>query len=211
MWAANDDVWHPDFILLLYQELERNNKAICSFCSYVQVDEDDNIITEPIIENYTGQTRYERLVKLIKKKSDGFGYGLFVTDAIRKVKFPTWWWINKKCAYSNIFPTLCFYLSKGEYAFLENKVLWFNRVKNKENVHHKIPFADNFLLCFFAFALRQLNLVLVSLMEVMRGSHNILLVLRIVPRIFYSWFLIPVFLHPIEKYKRFKEDKSELI
>lgn len=213
MWAGNDDRWDIDFISILKNNLDNEPKAISSFCAYAQVDEQDNFMfdKEFIVEDYSAPTKYERLIKLIKQKSDGFGYGLFIRDKIIGVKFPIWWLVNKKCAYNNIYPSLCFFLTKGEYVVYKKKVLWFNTIKSEKNINHKIPFSDNFLLCYLAFALRKINLVSFSLYLIIKAEKGISTAIKIFPRICFSWFVLPVFYNLRNKYKIFKTDKSIFI
>lgn len=213
MWAANDDKWDKDFIKILKNNLDSNPLAISSFCIYSQIDENDNLIEgrNLIIEDYSGQTKYERLLKLIKKKSDGFGYGLFLRSEILGVRFPVWWGINRKCAYNNIYPSLCFYLTKGDYIIYKKEPLWFNTVKLEKNINHKIPFSKYFILCYMAFAIRKINLIFYCLFLIIKAENGLLTALRILPHIFFSWFIIPVFFNLPEKFKIFKTDKSVFI
>ena len=212
MWAGNDDEWSPRFIESLIQGLLINDDAVVSFGPYVYISESSEKLSGLRIENYSGNSSQERLCMLINKPSDGFGYGLFRTNLIRGVKFPKWTWPNHKCAYNNIYPTLVYYLSQGQYIYVESdEPLWLNRIKTEENINHKIPFKNSgFLLCFSAFLLRKLNLVLFSIFLLIRSKNNILLVIKISPKLFFSWFIIPVFLNAHSKYKAYKEKRFEV-
>ena len=213
MWAANDDRWHEDFILILKNILDENINCVSAFCAYNQVDENNNVVkgSEFLIEDYSGNSKFERLEKLIIQGSDGFGYGLFRRNEIINVQFPTWWWINRGCAYNNIFPTLCYYLTKGEYQIYKDQVLWNNRIKSPANIHHKIPFSNNFILAYMAFALRKFNLVSFSIKSIIKAEKGIKTAILIFPRMFFSWFIIPVFLMPGGKYIEFKSNPSVFI
>lgn len=213
MWAGNDDKWDIDFIKILKNNLDLNPLTISSFCTYSQVDENNNLVngSDFIIEEYSGKTKYERLIKLIKKKSDGFGYGLFLRKEILGVRFPVWWGINKKCAYNNIYPSLCFYLTKGQYVIYNQKPLWFNTIKSQKNVNHKIPFSTFFLPCYLAFAVRKINLVCFSLLMIVKAEKGLLTAFKVFPRMLFSWFILPVFFNLSKKYKIFKTDKSVFI
>ncbi|HVU98933.1 MAG TPA: glycosyltransferase family A protein [Puia sp.] len=191
MWAANDDYWHKDFILTLKAGLDGDPSAVTSFCAYCQVDEHDTVIPghDYFLEDYADPRRRKRLSKLIDGFSDGFGYGLFVKEKIAGVKFPVWWWINKKCAYNNIYPTLCFYLAKGGY-IVNKEVMWYNRLKEEKNVNHKIPYHGHFLRGFLAFTLRKFNLVTVSAWQICRAQPDGFLTAAVVlPKMMYKWFL----------------------
>jgi len=212
MWAANDDEWSPRFIEILIQELIINEDAVVSFGPYVYISENSEKLSGLRIENYTGTSSKERLMKFIHRPSDGFGYGLFRTNKIRGVKFPKWVWPNHKCAYNNIYPTLVYYLSQGQYIYVESdEPLWLNRIKTDQNINHKIPFKNSgFLLCYIAFMLRKLNLVLFSISLLIRFNKNFFLAIRISPSLFFSWFMIPVFLNAHLKYKAYKEKRFEV-
>ncbi len=194
MWVADDDLWANDFIEKLLQKLIKNPRAIVAFAPYTCIDENDDIINKKhvVIESFNENTAYLRLRKFISNMSDGFGYGLFRRDMIKDVKFPVWWGINKKTAYNNIYPTLFFYLSKGEYEFYNKKILWFNRLKNKKNIHHRLPYSDNFTKSYLAFVLRKFNLAYISILNVHKGSRKIGLTFKIMPHIFYSLFFVRI-------------------
>lgn len=206
MWAANDDLWHKDFVLTLKNNLDNHPEAISSFCAYSQIDDVGNILLhrEKIVEDFNHPTAFGRLKNLIRRRSDGFGYGLFLRSAIIDVQFPTWWGVNRSCAYNNIYPTLCYYLSRGEYVIEKEKILWFNRIKPDTDINHKIPFADNFFKCYLAFVLRKFNLACYSLEAIFKGSDSPLLAIRLMPQLFYSWFWQPI-KNPYRKFKIYSE------
>ncbi len=204
MWAANDDLWHPDFIQELVGGLEKNPNAIAAFCNVTEIDDDgtETKTHDAELINYSGAKPEIRLKKLIKVFYDGFGYGLFVKDKIKDVRFPVWWWLNKKCPYNNIYPTLCYYLTKGDYVSCGSAPLWFNRIKTGTNIHHKVPFQNNFLRGYFAFVLRTFNLACVSLHEVKRAGGSPYLIFKISFPMFYHWFLKPAYYELIDYSKR---------
>ena len=159
MWAANDDLWHPDFILLHVNTLENSPTAVVAFCPYHFIDENDNVLPYPPPRNRTYESKISlvRLLRLTYYWDDGFGYGMFRRKKILNVKFPVWWWINKKRAYNNIYPTLFYYLSLGEYKHINGEPLWYNRLKNDRNINHKNPYYTSFIKGFFAFCLWKFN------------------------------------------------------
>ncbi len=213
MWAADDDMWDSDFLKILKLNLDNDPEAISCFCAYAQIDEDDQYIESrtSIVEDYSMPKKSERITKLVKEFGDGFGYSLFRRDKILGVRFPVWWWINKKCAYDNIFPTLCFYLAKGKYVIVKDQVLWFNRVKKEEHITHTIPFSNNFILGYLAYGLRKFNLVCSSLDSIIRAENSIRTAITVFPRMMFSWFIVPVFFHPLSKYKAYKKGRNAFL
>lgn len=195
MWAGNDDLWDKDFIKILKKKLDENKNLVMAFSIFTMIDENNAFVKnrEYIVEDYTASSEIERLKKFILKFSDGCGYGLFRRQLIKDVEFPVWWWINQKCAYNNIYPTICFYLAKGEYYLHKDSVLWYNRVKNAKNVNHSIPYKENFIRGYFAFCLRKINLLYVSLKNILRANGSVKLVFKIALPMTYHWFLLPCF------------------
>jgi glycosyltransferase involved in cell wall biosynthesis len=193
MWAANDDIWGPGFLETLVAGLERDPDAVTAFTPMCFIDEEDRVIEKYPARHtdYSGNTPLIRLQKLIDIFDDGFGYALFRREMILDVQFPVWWWINKKCAYNNIYPTLCFYLTKGNYLLCGDRVQWFNRLKAEANVNHKVPFPTNYIRGAFAFSLRKFNLFWASVREIKRAGGGMRLMMNISPKMFYKWFLKP--------------------
>jgi len=189
MWAANDDIWDKDFICELLRPLQEHDDAIASFAPYTFINEEDGFINENTVRriNYNARKPFQRLHKLVRYFDDGFGYGLFVREAILNVHFPVWKWINRKCAYNNIYPALCFYLAKGNFYLTSGRPLWFNRLKAPENINHKTPYGDTFIRYLFAFFVRKINLVAESLKAIYRGSNNFSLVFSIAPMMIFTW------------------------
>jgi glycosyltransferase involved in cell wall biosynthesis len=209
MWAANDDFWHPRFIELLANELDNNVKLVSVFCSYNQVNEHGEILRKAVVEDFGGDTPIVRLKKFIRKPSDGFGYGMFRRECIKGVEFPVWVWPNNKCPYNNIYPTLFYYLSVGDYKVISTKVLWFNLIKSDKRINHKIPFTSSFALCYAAYALRKINLVFKCIQSVLMVKGNRYLAFLLLPRLFFSWLIIPVFYDIPGKYKKFKKNEFD--
>jgi len=159
MFAADDDLWHPDFIEKLVKALSKSTNGIVAFCPYSFIDEKDCIIDYITTRDtdYSSKWALKRLLKLIYKWDDGFGYGLFIREKIKNVKFPIWWGINKTCAINNIYPSLFYYLSKGNYIAVEGEPLWFNRIKPPGFINHHIIYSKSYIKGFVAFALRKFN------------------------------------------------------
>ena len=189
MWAADDDIWHPDFALKLIELLESNSDTIASFCNYHLIDETNKPLTKlPISRNYRNSNRKLRLENFIKNADDGFGYGVFLTEKIRKVEFPVWWWPNQKTAYNNIFPTLCYYLVQGNFILYEKEVLFFKREKSLDNTNHLLTGSGNGLKEIVAFIIRRFNLITFST-RLIRQAGGAILALRIYVHLFNNWFI----------------------
>lgn len=194
MWAGNDDVWDEKFITVLSHGLKEREDAILAFCDVAEIDELGNTLivqSGPRID-YSGATPSIRLKKMIKTFYDGAGYGLFKRAAIENVKFPVWWGVNRSRAYNNIFPTLAYYLTKGNYVHCGDQPLWFNRIKTERNINHKIPYGDSFLRGYFAFILWKINLVVVTLFSICKGGGRFKLIISVIGPLTRYWFLVPV-------------------
>lgn len=184
MWAANDDLWDADFISSLVSNLEKDSASIVAFSPFTYIDEDSQLIEPAVIRavDYAGETAFERVRKLTKIYDDGFGYGIFVREKILQVEFPRWIWPNHRCAYNNIYPSLFFYLTKGNFKLVGTKPLWFNRLK--KNPHHNIPFRGHLIPCYAAFVMRKLNLLAYCLYSVRKAGASTGFAIRILPLLF---------------------------
>jgi len=191
MWAGDDDLWHPDFITLLVNALESSPSAISAFCPYLFIDENDEVLRYPPQRNNSYESRFVliRLLKLTYYWDDGFGYGLFRREKIKDVGFPVWWWINKKRAYNNIYPTLFYYLSLGKYEHINGIPLWYNRLKNEWNINHKVPYSTSLLKSFFAFCLWKLNVYIKCAQSVLFSKKltSVLCIPVIIPIFVLKW------------------------
>jgi|SRR5690606_13819867 len=192
MWAGDDDLWSPDFCALLIKKLENNRKASAAFCQYDWIDEEGKKYKESRNFDYSDPTPFNRLKKLITTPDDGFGYGIFRTKMISNVSFPVWWWPNKKSAYNNIYPTLCFYLAKGEYIHLSQDSLFFKRVKTEKNTHHLISGQGNAIKETLAYIIRRFNLVVFSSKQIRKAS-SAKLAIQTFFLLFHYWFIISSF------------------
>lgn len=190
MWAADDDLWDSMFIEKLVKLLNENEDAVSAFCISCSINDNNIKITPSKLFNYSSNNTVERLKKFIISPNDNFGYGIFRTYKIKEVKFPVWWWPNKRCAYNNIFPTLCFYLAKGNIVYDESDVLFFKRMKKEELINHKLPYEENSLLETIAYGIRKFNLVCASLALIKKG-HSIKTGLSILSLILVRWFIKP--------------------
>lgn len=186
MWAADDDLWDANFIRYHIDTLKLNPKAIVSFGKYELIDENDKVF-DTINFDYTSNYKTIQLLKLIWFEDDGFGYGVFKTNKIKKVKFPIWWWPNKKTPYNNIYPSLCFYLNKGKYIHNQN-TLFYKRVKVGANINHTISGGNNGFKELVFYYLRRFYLVQFSFIQILKSPtfYNAIL---IYPFMFLKWFL----------------------
>ena len=192
MWAGDDDLYEKDFIERLKNKLDSNPANICAFSDYFRIDEENNKKGEIRSYDYSGLSAGRRLKDFFKNSDDGFGYGLFFTNMIKEVEFPVWWWPNKKSAYNNIFPSLCFYLAKGNYMHFEGYPLFLKRVKSTANTHHHISYYGNSIKESLAYFIRRFNLVVFSFRMIKKGG-GFLLALKTAPYLLHHWFLVSSF------------------
>ena len=190
MWAADDDLYAPDFIEKLIGLLKTSVNAISAFCSFAIIDDNGNIKSRKEDYDYSNNNSIKRLKYFIKNSNDKFGYGIFVLEKIKKVKFPIWWWPNKNCPLNNIFPSLCFYLVKGDYAHYYGNPLFFKREKSKVSSNYNTPYSTNGIKDTFAFILRRLYLVFFSSKMIYKGG-GMKLSLFFFPMLFIYWFCVP--------------------
>lgn len=189
MWAGDDDLMDETYVEKLYDALEKNPNAISAFSTCALIDENDNII-KGIDIDYGESDRNKRLKRFIGNNTDYFGYGLFKTEQISGVEFPVWWWPNRKTPYNNIYPTLAYYLAKGDYVHVHDKPLFLKRVKTNQNTHHLLVGRGNGLNESFAFWIRRFNLVVFTARQI-RHSVGVLCSCRYFPLLFWKWFVIP--------------------
>jgi glycosyltransferase involved in cell wall biosynthesis len=209
MWAANDDLWDPDFISSLISSLENDPAAIVAFSPFTYIDEASDVIDPATVRaiDYSGENAYDRIQKLTRFYDDGFGYGIFVREKILAVEFPRWIWPNHTCAYNNIYPSLFFYLTKGNFQLVGAKPLWFNRIK--KNPHHNIPFKGHLIPSYGAFVIRKLNLAVYCLHSVKKAGGSAGLAIRILPLLF-SRFIEDCWLELKGQFRNYRAGKVKL-
>jgi len=191
MWAGDDDLWSPDYCEIHIANLKSNSHAIVSFGSFQLIDEDNRALGEVLDIDYANKDKLKRVLYFIRNSNDAFGYGLFRTQLIRGVRFPVWKWPNKKSAYNNIYPSLCFYLLKGQYIHFNKEVLFYKREKTQKNTNHLIAGSGNGIKETIAYCLRRLNLVIFTFAQV--AKINFLLAIFISPSLIWNWFFISMF------------------
>lgn len=190
MWAGDDDVLNEYFVEKMISALEKNPEAIIAFSTFAHIDDYGNKISENLNFDYSESNTRKRVRNFIKNSHDEFGYAVFKTEKIRGVRFPVWHWPNRKCAYNNIYPSLLFYLSKGNYVHVYDEPLFFKRVKSPANTHHQTTFQSNGILETFAFYIRRLNLIHFSI-RMMRIAKSRSFALSFYPNLWWYWYAIP--------------------
>ncbi len=189
MWAGDDDLWDENFLQKCVELLDSDPNTVIAFTKYDSITEADEKIESVSHPEYSQDRTFDRLKCFIRDADDGFGYGVLKTSVAKEVSFPTWWWINKKTPYNNIYPTLCFYLAKGNYKEYTEKSLFFKRVKTEGRVNHKLIGKGNAFYETFAYIVRRFNLVVFSSREI-RRANNWITALKIYPVLYYNWFLV---------------------
>jgi glycosyltransferase involved in cell wall biosynthesis len=189
IWAADDDLWTPKFLEVLVKTLEDNPEYICAFSTFTHVNENGDIIDKPLDFDYEGKSAKQRIKKLIVDPFDSFGYGLFRREVIKNVKFPVWVWPNKNVSWNNIYPTLFYYLAKGNYKHVYGDPLFFNRVKTRTN-HSLIRSSKVYHL--FAFVVRKFNLFTACFINITKGSQ-FKTALLLGPLLIKKWVIVPIY------------------
>ncbi|MCO5269631.1 MAG: glycosyltransferase [Brumimicrobium sp.] len=186
MWAGDDDLIHPDFIKTHTTALENDNNAIVSFNAYAIINEKDKIIAQIDI-NYGSFSRLIQLFKLVYFENDGFGYGVFKTEKIKHVKFPIWWWPNRKTPYNNIYPSLAYYLNRGRYLH-QKKVLFSKRQKSPQKTNHVIGGQGNGTREIITYIIRRFYLVHYTFFQMLK-SITFWNAFVVYPFMLIKWFL----------------------
>ncbi|MBN8696778.1 MAG: glycosyltransferase family 2 protein [Bacteroidetes bacterium] len=207
MWAADDDLWSTDYVETLLNNLKQSKTGIVSFCTFATIDEANNIIKDQIDFDYHNENVRKRLTGFIRNANDAFGYGIFRTDQIQNVEFPIWWWPNRKCAYNNIYPTLCYYLAKGDYIHCAGVPRFFNRIKSTNNINHILPYKKDGIKELLAYILRKMNLVCFSFLLIYKTGKYGLAIITL-PTLLYYWFLAPSLQKIKHFFKKAKGDKT---
>ncbi len=189
MWLGDDDIISSGYIEACLKALERNRKAVIAFTIRLNIDESGETLEVRNSPSYSGKCAIKRLTKYIVNSDDACGYGLLRRDVIQDVKFPVWKWPNKHISYNNIYPSILYYLSKGDYCHVPG-AHYKKRIKNKAN--HYRPIFSNSLLLHMAFILRRLNLYLYSIM-ILAKSEKYYLVPFLAPLMFIFWVINPIF------------------
>lgn len=205
MWAGDDDLYASDFISELINILENNKETISAFSALSIIDENNNTLKSNLFYNYENNSIYKRLDNYIKNSTDYFGYGIFRYEYIKNVKFPVWWYPNKKTPYNNIYPTLCYYLAKGNYK-ISTKNLFFKRQKSENKTNHIITGENNAIKESIAFFIRKFNLFCFTFKSIHKAK-TFFFALSISPQLFYYWFVIPSWQQFLLAFRSFVKNK----
>ncbi len=179
MWAASDDEWDKDFIKTLYEGITAGKNRVAAFCPYRFIDEAGSPIGPVRSFDYSG-SRLIRLYKFIWHYDDGFTYGLYKRDVVKDTVFPAWWGINAKTNNKNAYPMLFRVLASGDFAWGGASPLWFNRLHDYRQYQPGLD-TRNLLLKYYAFCLKEVNILYESLRSIYAGSRSFLLVFLCLP------------------------------
>lgn len=162
MWAASDDRWEVDYVSKLVGLLENNPDGAVAFCPYEEIDESGNTVSDIFRFNFDAESAIKRIAKFHLEKDgrrDAFFYGVFRRDVISRVRFVTWWGINKNIPMDIAFPVLSYVLASGAYCFVDSAVpLWKKRVLTVSPARHSSDYAHRPIFSYLAHCLRKINL-----------------------------------------------------
>lgn len=185
MWAADDDLWEKTYIATLMGPISNDPSYSTSFCPYYFINTDGEIISDPIIFDYSSRFRLFRLIKMCVFHNDICIYGIHRTEIIRQTRFPTWWWINEKSPINQAYPRLFHLLAAGNFAFSGTEALCKKRLRTeKGRSEHYFPFISNRrnpFLAYLAFILLKFNAAFECERSIWQGSHSPVTVILILP------------------------------
>jgi|SRR5690554_237706 len=190
VWAGDDDLMDELYIETLFNALENDPHCVSAFTPCYLIDENNKPWSELLDISYSNSKKSKRLNFYIKNATDYFGYGMFVREKIKDVKFPIWKWPNKNTPYNNIYPTLAYYLCQGDYIQCGEKAMFFKRVKPVSKENHALVGKGSAIKETFAYWLRKLNLVNFTA-KLIRKSQGFGFMLKHYPFLFYYWFMKP--------------------
>ena len=68
MWAAHDDIWHPDFIFSCVSTLEKNQNLGVAFSNIINIDSFGHAIrTYPSFRKFTNKSHFVRIFNYVKE------------------------------------------------------------------------------------------------------------------------------------------------
>lgn len=156
-WAADDDLWHADFLGTLHDGLISNRSAVVAFCPVRLIDEHGRALGDKC-NDFSAPSPRERLAKLTAAWDDSFGYGLFRRSATIGMRFPIWRGPNRGSSHHVIYPSLYYALSKGDFVLCGDEPLWYNRIKTSDRMNYNRHLhQDHFIRGVSVIALRKAN------------------------------------------------------
>lgn len=189
MWAASDELWDREYLKTLYTAIIADDSFGAAFSPYVYIDTSDKAFRKMRAFDYSNQSALIRLIKFCYYYDDVWIYALFNTKLLKEVHFPTWWGINSITPLNTAYPALIQILSSKNFTLAGSRPLFYNRVQNRHEVRHSIPFKKFLPMIYVAFVFRKFNVFCESLISVYKGSRSLLLTLAILP-FFFLRFLI---------------------
>lgn len=179
MWAASDDVWHPEFVERTVAALDAEPGAAMAFGTYTFIDEQGLPYGGPRNFDFGGSTPIERVRRLARAFDDGCFYAMYRTRLAMPLRVLHWHGPNRVTPYNIAYPMLFGVLAKGDMAFVEGEPLWLNRIK--ENPRHAVPRVQGRLHERYTLALRQAELVVRSFAAIRSGSGSTMTAVRSAP------------------------------
>jgi len=189
MWAADDDLWHRDFVSTLVQALEENPNAASAMSPVMFVDDNEKRIeglAKQERTDYSSSTPFQRLTKLVKKFEDSMTYGLFRRDVIENITFPSWNGINKNDPLNTAYPILAYLLTKGDFVLAGDVPMWYNRIKSA-NLTHSRTFPNSFTRYLYAFVIAKMKLISKTINYIKQAGGSNSLVFRLLPLMILHW------------------------
>jgi glycosyltransferase involved in cell wall biosynthesis len=185
MWAASDDIWHPDFLKTLVEALQKKPQAALSFAPYAWIDDKGDLLKIKSVD-YSGGSAFTRLLKFCWLYDDGCFYGLFRRKFVADFSFATWWGINASNPVNNAYPLLCYALAAGEFIFCKVDPLWQNRIHLRKGVVNvRAAYTDirrtNLFFNYLNFILLKINVLYTCVDAVYRGCQSRITTVLILP------------------------------
>ncbi len=185
MWAASDDIWHPDFLKILVEALQKKPQSALSFAPYAWIDDKGDLLKIKSAD-YSGGSAFTRLLKICWLYDDGCFYGLFRRKFVADFSFATWWGINASNPVNNAYPLLCYALAAGEFIFCKVDPLWQNRIHlRKGGVNVRAAYTDirrtNLFFNYLNFILLKINVLYSCADAVYRGCQSRITTVLILP------------------------------
>lgn len=212
MWAADDDLWHPDFISTLVKALEENPNAASAMSQVVFFDDNEKRIESLAKQektDYSSSTAFKRLIKFVKRFEDSMTYGLFRRDVIEKITFPSWnYGITKNDPINTSYPIIAYLLTKGNFVLAGDVPMWYNRIKNV-NLTHGRRFPNSFARYLYAFVIGRMKLISKTISYIKQAGGNNGLVIRLLPSMIFYWLITHTAIEFVHRYRLLLKGKIQ--